>query len=62
MKKRGFSGSIMHIRLDKQPMLRSAARTGYHEIGRVDYISICGKKGFRPHPAKLIAAAVGYRT
>ncbi len=60
MKRRGFAGSIMHIRLDKQPMLRTAARTGYHEIGRVNYISVCGKKIFRPHPATLIAAATGH--
>ncbi len=60
MKKRGFAGSIMHIRLDKQPMLRTAARTGYHEIGRVDYVSIMGKKILRPQPAALIAAATGH--
>jgi GNAT superfamily N-acetyltransferase len=59
MKKRGFTGSIMHIRLDKQPMLRTAARTGYYDLGRVDYVSILGRKIFRPHPAALMAAATG---
>lgn len=54
MKKRGFTGSIMHVRTDKTPMLRSCARTGYREIGKVDYISVLGKKYFRPHPLTLL--------
>lgn len=59
MKRRGFSGSIMHIRLDKTPMLKTAVHTGYHELGRVDYRSILGIKVFRPHPRGVIAAATG---
>ena len=55
MKRRGFSGSIMHVRTDKTPMLKSAARSGYREIGRVDFRSILGKKVFRPHPNNLLA-------
>ncbi len=57
MKQRGFVGSIMHIRTDKEPMLRTAARTGYHRLGDVDYFSLCGRKIFRPHPDELIARA-----
>lgn len=56
MKKRGFKRGVMHVRVDKTPMLRTCARTGYREIGRVDYRSILGKKILRPHPMELIAA------
>lgn len=56
MKKRGFTRGVMHVRIDKIPMLRTCARTGYHEIGRVDYRRILGRKMFRPHPAELIRA------
>jgi ribosomal protein S18 acetylase RimI-like enzyme len=56
MKKRGFKRGVMHVRLDKTPMLRTCARTGYREIGRVDYRSILGRKVLRPHPEELIAA------
>lgn len=54
MHKRGFTGSIMHVRTDKTPMLKSAIRSGYREIGRVDYISLLGKKIFRPHPTQIL--------
>ncbi len=37
MKKRGFTGSVMHVRTDKTPMLKSAVHSGYREIGRVDF-------------------------
>jgi GNAT superfamily N-acetyltransferase len=56
MKRRGFVRGVMHVRTDKTPMLRTCARTGYREIGRVDYRSILGKKILRPHPRELIAA------
>ena len=55
MHKRGFRSSVMHVRTDKTPMLRSCARTGYREIGRVDFITLFGKKILRPHPAELLA-------
>lgn len=56
MKRRGFEGSIMHVRTDKDPMLKTCLRTGYREIGRVDYRSVLGRRIFRPHPAALIEA------
>ncbi len=56
MKKRGFERGVMHVRTDKTPMLRTCARTGYREIGRVDYRRFFGRKTFRPHPAELIRA------
>jgi GNAT superfamily N-acetyltransferase len=59
MKKRGFTRGVMHVRTDKTPMLRTCARTGYREIGRVDYRSILGRKILRPHPMELIAASGG---
>jgi ribosomal protein S18 acetylase RimI-like enzyme len=54
MKKRKFRRGVMHVRIDKEPMLRTCARTGYREIGRVNYKSILGKKIFRPHPSTLL--------
>jgi ribosomal protein S18 acetylase RimI-like enzyme len=54
MKKRGFKRGVMHVRDDKIPMLRTCARTGYREIGRVDYMSIAGKKIFRPNPSTFL--------
>jgi GNAT superfamily N-acetyltransferase len=54
MKKRQFKRGVMHVRIDKIPMLKTCARTGYNEIGRVDYRSLLGKKIFRPHPAAFI--------
>ncbi len=56
MKRRGFAGSIMHVRTNKDPMLKTCQRTGYREIGRVDYRSVLGRPIFRPHPAALIEA------
>ena len=57
MKRRGFSRGVMHVRVDKTPMLKTCARTGYREIGRVDCRSVCGRKIFRPHPQTLIGAS-----
>lgn len=54
MKKRGFKRGVMHVRDDKIPMLKTCARTGYREIGRVDYVSVMGKKIFRPHPSTFL--------
>jgi len=57
MKRRGFARGVMHVRTDKTPMLRTCARTGYREIGRVDYRRILGRRVFRPHPAMIIKGA-----
>jgi len=54
MKRRGFKRAIMHVRTDKTPMLKSGAKAGYVEIGRVDYQSILGKKVFHPHPSVFL--------
>jgi GNAT superfamily N-acetyltransferase len=54
MKRRGFGRGVMHVRIDKTPMLKTCARTGYREIGRVEYHSILGWKRFRPHPTEVI--------
>jgi ribosomal protein S18 acetylase RimI-like enzyme len=57
MQRRGFTRGVMHVRTDKEPMLRTCARTGYREIGRIDYRRIAGKKIFRPHPMTIIKHA-----
>lgn len=54
MKRRGFMRGVMHVRMDKTPMLKTCARTGYGEIGRVEYHSMLGWKRFRPHPIEVI--------
>ena len=54
MRRRGFTRGVMHVRTDKLPMLKTCARTGYREIGRVDYMSLLGRKILRPHPARLL--------
>lgn len=51
MKRRGFTRRISHVRVDNVPMLRSGARVGYRELGRVRFVSFMGIKIFRPHPA-----------
>ncbi len=59
MKKRGFKRGVMHVRIDKTPMLRTCARTGYREVGRVDFISILGKNIFHPHPSTFLSGSDG---
>lgn len=54
MKQRGFKRRISHVRIDNLPMLKSGAKAGYREIGRVDFRMILGCKIFRPHPSTLI--------
>lgn len=54
MKKRGFKRGVMHVRIDKMPMLKAGASAGYQEIDRVDYVSLLGMRIFRPHPRKFI--------
>lgn len=54
MKRRGYNRAVMHVRTDKTPMLKSGAKAGYIEIGRVDYKSIFGKKIFNPHPETFL--------
>lgn len=56
MKKRGFKRSVLHVRTNKLPMLKTGERAGLKEIGRVDYISFLGKRFFRPHPLTLLIA------
>jgi hypothetical protein len=59
MKRRGFKKRISHVRSDNIPMLKSGARSGYREIGRVDFKSIFGKKLFHPHPSTFLMKSVG---
>jgi ribosomal protein S18 acetylase RimI-like enzyme len=56
MRNRGFKRGVMHVQdhVDKAPMHRTCVRTGYREIGRVDYRLICGRKIFRPHPSTFL--------
>ena len=53
MRRRGFLRRISHVRCDNRAMLRTAARVGYRPLGSVDFISVCGRKIFRPHPSAL---------
>jgi len=54
MKHRGFRRRISHVRIDNRPMLKSGARAGYREIGRVDFKVILGHKIIKPHPSTFI--------
>jgi hypothetical protein len=54
MLRRGFVRRIAHVLPDNTPMLRTATRVGYQKLGSVDFISVCGQKIFRPHPAVLL--------
>jgi len=54
MKRRGFKRRISHVRADNLPMLKSGARAGYREIGRVDFRMIFGHKIIKPHPSTFI--------
>lgn len=62
MKQRGFKRGVMHVRIDKIPMLKSGASTGYQEIGRVDYTSLLGMRLFRPYPGKFIFRSLPRQT
>jgi GNAT superfamily N-acetyltransferase len=57
MRNRGFTHRISHVRTGNRPMLEAARRVGYRTLGAVDFVSILGRKRFRPHPATLLAAA-----
>jgi GNAT superfamily N-acetyltransferase len=56
MRQRGFARRIAHVRPDNIPMLRNATRVGYRPLGDIDFISVCGRKLLRPHPARLLAS------
>lgn len=60
MRNRGFRRGVMHVHdhIDKTPMHRTCTRTGYRQIGRVDYRSIFGRKIFRPHPSTFFGTGV----
>ncbi len=59
MHRRGFARRISHVETGNLAMLRTAARAGYRPLGEVEFVSVLGRKFFRPHPSTLWVQQVG---
>jgi ribosomal protein S18 acetylase RimI-like enzyme len=54
MRSRGFTHRLSQVRADNAAMLATARRAGYALLGTVDYVSILGRRRWRPEVRTLI--------